>query len=64
MCRRAEGARDGRVSQVDLAVLEERELQAASEEAYTTADRQEDGAAVEKTEDGAAAEETNTSTEP
>ena len=64
MCQRADGAGDGRVSQVDLAVLEERELQAASEEVYTAADRQEDGAAAERTEDGAAAEETNTSTEP
>ncbi|KAF3535350.1 hypothetical protein F2Q69_00020783 [Brassica cretica] len=64
MCRRAEGAGDGRVSQVDLAVLEERELQEANEEAYTAADREEDGAATEKTEDRAATEETNTSTEP
>lgn len=52
------------MSQVDLAVLEEREHPAENEKAYTAADREEDGAATEETEDGAAMEERNTSTEP
>lgn len=60
MCRRSEGTRDGRVSQVNLAVLEEREHPAKNEEAYTAADREEDGGDGRR----AATEERNTSTEP
>ena len=42
----------------------ERRLQAAQEEAYTAADREEDGDATEETEDVYAAERKKSPTEP
>lgn len=64
MCRRAEETRDRKMRHEDLVVLVERGLQAAQEEAYMAADREENGDATKETKDGDAAERTKSPTEP